>query len=331
MPVTSSKLWRRFWHAVMPVASLAAGPRPFRLLGIDLVLFLDAEGEPAALRDRCRHRTARLSKGHAEGGAIVCAYHGWTYDRTGKLVRVPQLEGAPLPDCAVDAFRCTARYGLVWVALEEPLRPILEIAEDGDPAFRRIPQFDEPWRTSSLRLMENSFDNAHFAFVHKGTFGNMAQPKPGRYSIEETEYGFYAEAVTDALNPPAAFRVTGCTTPTINRTLRSRWYLPFARRFDMEFPSGIRHIIFTYATPIDGANIQVIQILYRNDAEQDCPAQELIDWDAAIIAEDKEVLEATDPDVPLDLQLRQEVHMPSDRPGMIMRKQLSALIERHGT
>ena len=57
--------------------------------------------------------------------------------------------------------------------------------------------------------MENSFDNAHFAFVHRGTFGDNAQPKPSKYEIEETDYGFVATTVVDIVNPPAAYRVTG--------------------------------------------------------------------------------------------------------------------------
>ena len=55
----------------------------------------------------------------------MCGYHGWTYDRTGKLVRIPQFAPEqPLPDARVKAFHCDTRYGYVWVALEEPLLPI---------------------------------------------------------------------------------------------------------------------------------------------------------------------------------------------------------------
>jgi phenylpropionate dioxygenase-like ring-hydroxylating dioxygenase large terminal subunit len=230
----------------------------------------------------------------------------------------------------VKRYSCQARYGYAWVALDNPVEPLFDIPEDSHPAFRRIPQFYETWRTSPLRLMENSFDNAHFAFVHRGTFGDLQQPKPGRYSIDETAGGFYAEAVTHALNPPAAHRVTGCTDPEINRVLRSTWHQPFGRRFDMEFPSGIRHIIISYATPIDDDRIQVVQFLYRNDREADCPAQLLIDWDAKIIAEDKDVLESTDPDVVLDPRSCEEAHMPSDRPSLIMRKRLLAMLRQYG-
>jgi hypothetical protein len=124
--------------------------------------------------------------------------------------------------------------------------------------------------------------------------------------------------------------VTGCSEPEIDRVLRSTWYLPFGRRFDMEFPSGIRHIIISYATPIDDDSIQVVQFLYRNDKEADCPARLLVEWDAKIIAEDKDVLESTDPDIVLDVRSSEEAHMPSDRPSLIMRKRLLALLQQYG-
>ena len=63
MLVTQQPIFRKFWHAVMPLAMLADGPRAFKLLDEDIVLFLDEAGQPAALKDRCCHRTARLSKG----------------------------------------------------------------------------------------------------------------------------------------------------------------------------------------------------------------------------------------------------------------------------
>ena len=49
-------------------------------------------------------------------------------------------------------------------------------AEDGDPGYRRIDQFYEPWGCASFRLMENSFDNAHIHFVHRNTFGDINDP-----------------------------------------------------------------------------------------------------------------------------------------------------------
>ncbi|MDU1670098.1 MAG: Rieske 2Fe-2S domain-containing protein, partial [Bradyrhizobium sp.] len=302
----------------------------FTLLGQPIVLFLDDKGEPAALEDRCCHRTARLSKGWCNNGHVVCGYHGWEYDRDGKLVMVPQFPfEQPIPEARARAFRARQRYGYVWVALDEPLSDIPDIPEDGKPGYRRIHQFYDTWNTAALRLMENSFDNAHFAFVHKSTFGDISQPKPEKYEIVETEEGFDAETIITVRNPPNAARITGTTEPVTKRHQRNKWFMPFCRRLDMEYPSGIRHIIFNCATPIADGRIQVVQLLFRNDTEADCSTQELIDWDAAIIAEDREMLELTDPDAIVDMSRKIEMHMPSDRPGMIMRKRLLDLLRAH--
>ena len=246
---------------------------------------VDAKGEPAALEDRCCHRTAKLSKGWCRNGNIVCGYHGWEYDRDGMLVMIPQFPfEQPIPDARARAFRTKTRYGYVWVALDEPLRDIPDIPEDSDPAYRRIFQFYDTWNTAALRLMENSFDNAHFAFVHKNTFGDIDQPRPEKYEIVETDYGFEAETIVTVKNPPIAAKISGTTEPYTKRHMRNKWFMPFCRRLDMEYPSGIRHIIFNCATPIADGKIQVVQLLFRNDTEADCSTQELIDWDAAIIA-----------------------------------------------
>jgi phenylpropionate dioxygenase-like ring-hydroxylating dioxygenase large terminal subunit len=331
MLTTKQKVLRRFWYAVIAMDELKSGPKPFRLLGEDIVLFLDAEGKPAALKDRCCHRTSKLSKGWCNDGNLVCGYHGWTYDRTGKVVHVPQtLVQQDVPAYRTPAYHCESRYGYVWVALDEPLAPILDADEEHDPTYRRIPQFYEVWNTSALRLMENSFDNAHFAFVHKGTFGQIDHPVPEKYEIKETDYGFEAETLITVANPSVQYRISGSKEQTTKRHMRNKWYMPFCRKLDIEYPSGLRHIIFNSATPIDDDHIQVVQWLYRNDTEADCPAQLLIDWDFKITREDKDMIESTDPDTPVDISRRVEAHMVSDRPGMIMRRRLMKLLEENG-
>jgi phenylpropionate dioxygenase-like ring-hydroxylating dioxygenase large terminal subunit len=328
---TRQKVLQKFWYATVPTSWLKEGPKPFTLLGQNIVLFLGQNDEPAALEDRCCHRTAKLSKGWSKDGTITCPYHGWTYNGAGKLVAIPQFPAdQPLPEGRARSFRARSRYGYVWVALDEPLSDIPAVPEENDPGYRRIHQFYDKWNTSSLRLMENSFDNAHFAFVHKGTFGDIKQPKPEKYEIVETDYGFEAETIVQVVNPPHAKRITGTDDPYTTRHMRNKWFMPFSRRLDMEYPSGIRHIIINCATPIDDGSIQVVQILYRNDKEEDCSTRELIDWDAAIIAEDRDALESTDPDAIVDMGRKLEMHMPSDRPGMIMRRRLLELLAAHG-
>jgi phenylpropionate dioxygenase-like ring-hydroxylating dioxygenase large terminal subunit len=332
MLVTQQQVLRRFWYALMPMAHLDDGPKPFRLLGTDLVLWKQADGTPAALADRCCHRTAKLSRGFVENGQIVCGYHGWTYDCSGACVRIPQQPDLQIPAGArVPSYRAQEKYGYVWVALEEPLRPIPHFPEDGQPGYRRIFQFYEEWKTSPLRMMENSFDNAHFSYVHKANFGILENPKPAPYEFRETDYGFEAETLVPIRNPPAGHRVTGTTEPITHRHLINRYYLPFSRRFGCRYPaSGREHVIYNCATPMEDGRMLLVQWLYRNDTEEQCSTQELIDWDAAITAEDRDILEATDFDACIDTTRRMEFHMTSDKPGLVIRRQLMELLTAHG-
>jgi phenylpropionate dioxygenase-like ring-hydroxylating dioxygenase large terminal subunit len=343
MLTSRQPVFRKFWHAVMPLSQLQGGkPQPFRLLGEDIVLFLDQQGRPAALKDRCCHRTARLSKGRCVDGALECGYHGWTYDGGGRVIRIPQYgpERVIPADYCTPAYRCEARYGYAWVALvapgEEALAPIPDMPEFDAPGWRTIFQFHETWATSPLRALENSFDNSHFSFVHRATFGVAAQPKPSRYEIVQQTGGFYAETVIDAANPEAFHRVSGSTEPLTQRHMRNAYYLPFSRRLDIEYPGadgqpGKRHVIVNCFTPIDDGHIQLCQWLFRNDTEDDCPASMLVHFDEVITREDKDILESTDPDALVDTRRRGvEFSMDSDRPGMLIRKQLMELLAAHG-
>ena len=104
----------------------------------------------------------------AKKGNIVCGYHGWTYDGKGNVSSACRntMPTSRSPNVKVDSYFCMARYGYVWVSIEEPIEDLFDIPEDRDPAYRRIFQFYETWKTAPMRMMENSFDNAHFAFVH---------------------------------------------------------------------------------------------------------------------------------------------------------------------
>lgn len=338
MLTTRQPVFRKFWHAVMPLTRLAQGPQPFRLLGEDIVLFLDAQGQPAALQDRCCHRTAKLSKGFCDQGLLRCGYHGWAYDAQGRVVNIPQYDACkPIPpDYRTRAYRCTARYGYAWVALEEPIADIPHVPEFEAAGWRTIFQFHEQWATSPMRALENSFDNSHFSFVHRATFGVAAQPAPSRYELIENEAGFYAETVIQAVNPVKYQRISGVSEPITTRHMRNAYYAPFMRRLDIEYPAqgerpGRRHVIINCFTPVDDGHIQLCQWLFRNDTEEDCPAQMLIAFDTEITREDRDILESTDPDAVIDTRRRGvEFSMESDRPGMLIRKKLLELLTRHG-
>jgi len=51
--------------------------------------------------------------------------------------------------------------------------------------------------------------------------------------------------------------------------------------------ADLLRLIFNSATAIDEGSIQLVHILFGNDRKEDCSTKELIDWDAAIIADER--------------------------------------------
>jgi phenylpropionate dioxygenase-like ring-hydroxylating dioxygenase large terminal subunit len=296
------------------------------------VLWLTETGAPAALRDRCCHRTARLSLGFCDRGRLVCGYHGWEYDSGGKVVRVPQIaaQGEDTPTrMSVDSFRVVERYGYAWVALAEPLYDLPDFEEAGADGFRQIDQFYEVWNCAGLRLMENSFDNAHFSFVHRATFGDQGHPQPAKLDIEQYDDGFLMTSSVPVVNPDIQKTLLRIASDHTVRHMRARWCMPFVRKLQITYPNGLVHSIVTAATPIDDCSSQIVQFCFRNDTEEEAPAADVIAFDRQVTAEDKFILESTDSDVPLD-QIGSEFNMPSDRPGVLMRRMTLDLLARHG-
>jgi len=328
---TRQPVLRRFWYPVMPIAHLSTEtPQSFRLLGENLVLWLDADGQPAAMSDRCCHRSAQLSKGVVIDGCVRCPYHGWSYNSDGVCVNVPQLQHEMIPKTyRVPAYHCTERYGYVWVCLAEPLQPIPDLGEVADANFRFIPEFYETWNVGGLRGIENSFDSAHGHFVHASSWGDQKNPVPPPIDeIIDTPDGFIMKHWVEVLNPDLQKKNLGIETEKTIRTNERRWFMPFARTLKIQYPNGLIHLIFTAYTPIDDRLSQVVQFCLRNDTEADAKAADIIAFDRQVTQEDRVVLETTDYDAPLSLA--EEQHMASDKPGILMRHRLAALLKEHG-
>ncbi|MEM9272410.1 MAG: aromatic ring-hydroxylating dioxygenase subunit alpha [Cyanobacteria bacterium P01_F01_bin.143] len=326
MLVTKEAVFKRFWYPVIPKSHLLKKPQGFELLGQKIVVWLDDDGQAAAARDRCCHRSAQLSKGQVIDGNIACDYHGWQFNSDGTCVKVPQLQAnSSIPkNYKIETYACQERYGYIWVCLGEPLRGIPDIAEASDPNFRLIPEFYEIWNCAGLRVMENELDLAHPTFVHTTTFGSEDHPIPDEIKVTDTDYGIHTSAILGVVNPELQRKNLKMSEEVTNRILDMDWYLPFTCKLRINYPNGLVHIVVNTTTPINDSSSQIVQFCLRNDTEAETKAADVIAFDRAVTLEDKAILESTDYDVPLDL--KQEQHMMTDQPGIFMRRKLSRLI-----
>jgi phenylpropionate dioxygenase-like ring-hydroxylating dioxygenase large terminal subunit len=191
------ELLRRYWQPAALADELPAGgaPLPVRLLGEDLVLFRDEEGQPGLLGIHCAHRGADLSYGRIEDGGLRCLYHGWLYDAQGRCLEQP---GEPTGSTFHErirhtAYPCREVGGVILTYLgpgEAPPVPAYEFLLAPDERRCNTKIYHE---CNYLQGFEGTFDPQHLAFLHRVLPSDDAPRTRGPITLWE---GLEAEETT---------------------------------------------------------------------------------------------------------------------------------------
>ena len=89
-PGTPVGEWLRcYWLVVSRREDVKDIPVALKILGEELVLFRDGEGQIGVLGLHCPHRGTSLEYGDIESSGIRCPYHGWLYDVSGQCLEQP--------------------------------------------------------------------------------------------------------------------------------------------------------------------------------------------------------------------------------------------------
>ena len=93
------QLMRRHWVPIClteEVSEPDGTPVKARILGEDLVVFRNTDGEVGVMDEYCPHRRASLVFGRNEEGGLRCLYHGWKMDVNGNVTEMsskPEASG----------------------------------------------------------------------------------------------------------------------------------------------------------------------------------------------------------------------------------------------
>ena len=181
------RIFERCWLYVGHESEVRA-PGDFRtrtVCGRPLILCRDSRNELRVFLNTCRHRgtvVCREAKGNAE--RYTCFYHGWTYDRDGRLYAVPGQSAYP-PNFdrtelgLKEPPRVEAYRGFVFLNFDAnavPLREYLgsaveyiDLVLDQSPSGRMemihgTQEYDI--RANWKLLVENSYDDYHLLTTH---------------------------------------------------------------------------------------------------------------------------------------------------------------------
>ncbi len=169
------------WYPILTSGELTSRPRRIQRLGLWLILWRDTLGQVHAHPDRCPHLGASFAGASICNGHLVCPFHGFEFDGSGRCQSVPALgQGKPIPSgLQLKVHPVREIHGLIWFWAGEATRAI---------ALPEIPFFDAlkperagswvatDWRASLTRVVENQLDVAHLPFVHAATIGRGRDP-----------------------------------------------------------------------------------------------------------------------------------------------------------
>jgi phenylpropionate dioxygenase-like ring-hydroxylating dioxygenase large terminal subunit len=271
----------------------------------------------------CLHRGTRLSLGKVANGLLACPYHGWTYDMTGRCVRIPaRPDQPPPPKAVVKTYRVQERYELIWVALGQPAHDLPPFPEWENAAYRKILCGPYPIKASGPRLVENFLDIAHFPFVHEGILGVPSHPEIADYEARIETEGVVARGVRVYQPDPYGTGVGDFVAYTYKVFRPLTAYL----LKESEGPSFSILLTITPHAMIESTAWMWMAMNYGHDI----PEQDLIAWQDAIFAQDRPIVQSQRPEL-LPLDLPAELHLRSDRTAIAYRRWLHQLGLTFGT
>jgi vanillate O-demethylase monooxygenase subunit len=220
---------RNAWYAAAWADELAADkPLGVTMLGDPIVLYRRSDRTPAALEDRCVHRSLPLSVGRVRGDVIECGYHGLRFDCAGACVHIPGQQTIPA-SARVKSYPVVEQDGFLWVWMGEPAL--------ADPAkITRFPWMTMPgWQQTKLHariacnyqlVIDNLLDLSHLAFVHATTVGSMQLADDAVVKTERFEGGVKTSRWTLDIPPARTYQQFGKYEGNVDRWQISEFFAP---------------------------------------------------------------------------------------------------------
>jgi phenylpropionate dioxygenase-like ring-hydroxylating dioxygenase large terminal subunit len=143
-----------------------------KILGEELVLFRDENGDVGLIGAHCPHRGASLEYGDIEDGGIRCPYHGWLFDVRGRCLAMP---GEPAGRNFTSKVRHLAypvreQGGILFAYMgpgsdDPPPLPRYQALVDsaGQRSLEATRVFNYNW----FNFIENGADPVHFSILHR--------------------------------------------------------------------------------------------------------------------------------------------------------------------
>jgi len=260
---SSTELLRDFWYVAAPAKQLSRGGMlPLTLLGEQLLLLRDREGNVSAIKDFCPHRGIPLRYGKFDGCEVECCYHGWRFNTAGGCTAIPSMvdDKTDLAKIKTGNYLCVEKDGLIWVYVPADARAVITDSSPPDmPApinggFKLVDSLHFPCQIDHAVI--GLMDPAHGPFVHRSWWWRTKTSiHAKKKQFAPTSRGFRMVSHKPSSNS-RAYKILGGTPVT-----QIEFQLPGLRTEHINI--GKHHVVLlTALTPIDEKNTMLHQFMY---------------------------------------------------------------------
>jgi vanillate O-demethylase monooxygenase subunit len=224
----------------------------------------------------------------------------------------------------VAAFRAQERYGLIWVALQEPVWPLPDVPELEDDGWTVVQAGPYRWQCDAARQVENFTDFGHFPWVHPGLLGDPERPVVPRHEVRtEGHVLHYAIVRPEAPNTDDFPVFSNEQAGPPERHSRYELHLPYTIVLRLGW-GGSRGMVYFFASQPVTADRCAGYVLIGRNYNLSQPGSVIADFEDTIFGQDRVVVESQRPErVPFDLA--DELHLKFDAVAVAYRKAMRSL------
>ena len=223
-------------------------------LGATSIFILrNKRGQLAAFHNQCRHRGTELLEGRGNlGGTIVCPYHRWAYDHSGKLRGVPnQQECFPELNKDEPGLRPVGIGNFNGLLFANPgaqsfsdwISPLQEVNLPHQVDSKELKE-SEPYiyelKCNWKVFYENAIDGYHLGYLHEKTLGKSLAPSTNIWEPKGDHLVWYS--TEDSANKHSLPKL-------IRQQIEQYGLSPISEYADIVFPGVIAMFPNTLITP----------------------------------------------------------------------------------
>ncbi|MEU6701897.1 aromatic ring-hydroxylating dioxygenase subunit alpha [Pseudonocardia sp. NPDC046786] len=312
------------------------------ILNEPILLYRKTDGTPVAIGNRCPHRFAPLHLGRHLGDTVRCGYHGLEFGEDGRCARNPHGNGTTPSHASVPTYPLVEKHSMLWIWMgSEPADESLiadEFAFVADPQRAHV-KGSLNVKGNYMLLVDNLMDLSHGLYLHAGTLSNEQMQESFLPKAHVEDGVVYCNREQPGIAPPALWVPSlPSGTETVDYFSNLSWHQPS----NVIHPVGCR--IVGKPEGVDGGvgsrsahmftpeTDTTTHYFYSNsrdygvdDPEADKRIRGVLE--RVFGTEDAPMIEAQQQMIgDVDLNSLRPAVIPSDRPMVLVRRQLAKLI-----